>query len=99
MRVTSPTGKAIIGTYEVIPGVALVREFRVHPDGTVEYEYAGETDVLFDDQYTSKVNGDPCYVDEDGHIWPESRILFDGKTAQEIKNEAARKGATLSPDC
>lgn len=98
MKVTSPTGKAIIGTYEMIPGVALVREFRVHPDGTVEYEYEGETDVLWDGQYTSMVNGIPCYVDEDMDVWPESRILFDGKTAQEIKNEAAHTGATLGPD-
>lgn len=61
----SPTGSPIIGTKELIPGVALVASI----SETGEPEYEGETDVDWDGQRTVKRDGKILFVDDDGEQW------------------------------
>lgn len=73
----SPSGKKIIGTLEQIPGVANIYGFAVYEDGSVDPEYAGETDVEWDNQVTeTDDNGDRIFIDEDGAAWPEPKVKF-----------------------
>jgi hypothetical protein len=67
----SPTGKRITGTFESLEGVALISKFS--KDDTFEYE--GSTDVWWDNQKTQKnAKGEYLFVDEDGGIWPSTKL-------------------------
>jgi hypothetical protein len=82
----SPTGSAIIGTLERIPGIA-----RIDNDGSIErsadgftfdFEWAGGTDVDWDGQQTiyRKAPGElrdapqRVFVDENGEEWLETSL-------------------------
>jgi len=68
----SPNGSAIVGTYDLVPATARIDG--IHDDGTPEY--AGESDVWWDDQKTQERDGKILYVDEDAKTW-----TFDQLTA------------------
>jgi len=59
------TGEKIIGTYDLIPGTALINGF----DDAGEPEYYGETDVHWDDQRQQAWDGKLVYVCESGQLW------------------------------
>lgn len=67
------TGKPILGTYEMIPGRAEIKDgsFKLNEDGTdLEYEHAGETEVFWDGQITQSddgLEGRTIFLDEDGN--------------------------------
>lgn len=78
MKLYSPSGRAIIGTYEMVCGVALI-------DGATELspvrngrrfalDYEGTTEIDWDDGETVKVKGQRIFVDEDGNHWPENKL-------------------------
>lgn len=76
MKVTSPTGSKIIGTYDTIQATALVYGFRSGPNGLLEYEYAGETEVDWDSQETIMKDGERTFVDGEGNVWRESQLVI-----------------------
>lgn len=70
MRFLSPNGSPIVGTKELIPGMAYASEY----SETGEPEYEGETDVYWNDQKTIKRRGPNgkvslVYLDEGGEEW------------------------------
>lgn len=82
MKATSPTGVAIWGTKELVPGVAVTSEntFSRKPDGRLDFDYAGETELDWDNQRTVEKNGHTVFVDADGDEWNEDQIvLVDGE--------------------
>lgn len=79
--IVKATGKVITGTLEWLMGQALIHEdsWTVTP-GSIEFEYAGETDVWWDEQttVTRKVDAvgrrERVFIDEDGNEVLESEI-------------------------
>jgi len=67
-----------VATCETIPGKAGVYWF-VGDDGKPVFDYDGNgTEVFWDDAETDKdVNAETLFYDDDGKVWPESKITFD----------------------
>lgn len=57
MKALSPTGSPIIATLEMIPGCAEVNSFTRAADGSLDPEYGGYTDVLWDAQRPAQRGG------------------------------------------
>lgn len=63
----SPTGALIIGTREILTGVAIING--ISDDGEPDYE--GTTEVEWDNQRSdTDVSGCRLFVDEKGDVWP-----------------------------
>lgn len=86
MKAFSPTGVQIIGTKDLIPGVANITPdtFTRDANGSLDFEWTGGTDVDWDNQMTVECP-DPgmkdcftgrVFVDEDGDEWLESQIVL-----------------------
>ena len=79
----TPTGDRIIGTFEIVPGCALVDGFTVDDDGkNPQPEYAGETKMYWNEQkgvrevsddrynyFTVRDGDSTLYLDDDGNEW------------------------------
>lgn len=74
----SPTGALIIGTKEIVPGIALING--ISEDG--EPEYDGETDVDWNGQTSVLRDGKPLFVDENEEEW-----TFDQLTVSDDEDE------------
>lgn len=74
----SPTGSPIVGTLERITGRADIQG--IHDDGTPEY--AGNTEIFWDDQATVMRDGKLVFLDFDGGEW-----TFDELTPGELVEE------------
>lgn len=95
MKLKSPNGKEIVGTYEVLYGTALLQGDEAEVvNGELEFEYGGETKVEWDsqktlrekfthtlreDQITESNKGQRLFVDEDGSIWTEAQVIESSK--------------------
>ena len=70
---TSPTGDEIIGTLEILQGIANI--LAISEDGS-DIEYAGDTDVDWDSQETKTVDGGKTvFVDESGEYWTFDKLI------------------------
>jgi len=78
----SPTGIPILGTLEKMTGCALVSHATRNPDGSLEFEYEGETKIYWDDQQTVTRNGQTIWLDEDGGEWPASTLVLKADCAE-----------------
>ena len=79
------TGARIRGTYERLHGVAEAAEgsFRRAANGNIEFDYAGETEVFWDDSTIVERGGKFVYLDEHGHdITQDNIILVDSLPEQ-----------------
>lgn len=56
----------ITGTLERLSGMAIIDEARIDADGSVDFDYAGETTVWWDEQRTALCKGQRVFVDENG---------------------------------
>ncbi len=76
MKAISPTGAPIVGSSDWVPGNALIEErsWKRLPDGSVDFEWVGETVLCWDGQYTNERDGEDLYVDEDGEEWTADEI-------------------------
>lgn len=72
----APNGKAIVGTYERVPGTALAGTVTVADNGAIEPDYDGTTEMDWDAQTTVRKGGRRLWVDEDGHLWSEAKLCF-----------------------
>ena len=75
MRRISPEGKTIIGTLEVMSGVALIdgAELLDKKEGRDRFEldYEGSTSIYWDSQKTVRQAAQRVFLDEDGGEWLE----------------------------
>ncbi len=73
----APNGLKIIGTYDVLYAVANTNSFKRSSAGTVEPEYEGESEILWNSQSTDRdENNMALYVDSSGNVWPEDKLTF-----------------------
>jgi len=67
----SPRGRLIIGTLEILKGVARIKDFNA--DGT--FKYTGDNDVYYSTSTTVKnKKGERMFLDQDGVSCPESKL-------------------------
>ena len=73
----SPEGSPIVGTLELIPGMAMAEVTR-DDSGAINVEYEGETEVYWNDQKTVRDNetNETIYVDENESRWLESELVW-----------------------
>ncbi len=77
MKAFSPNGTQIIGTLEHLSGRAeiVADTFTVNPDGTVDFDWEGSTEIFYDDQGTVTQNDQRIFLDENGDEWPENVLV------------------------
>ncbi len=56
----------IAGTLERLAGIATIDEGRIEADGSVDFDYSGETTVWWDEQRTVQRTGQRVFIDENG---------------------------------
>jgi hypothetical protein len=95
ITVKSPTGAEIIGTVETIPGVARIARFNRTDDGALEFEWAGDTEISWDDQVTVRRDGETLFEDADGATWKESELLI-SEPAEEEADAGDEEAASLT---
>lgn len=61
------TKSPIKGTLETLSGCALFSEVKRKSDGSISYEYVGETEVFWDEQRTVTGDEGVIYLDEKGN--------------------------------
>lgn len=64
----------ILGTLDLVPCRAEVAGATRLPDGTLDLEWAGGSEVFWDDQRTVQRQGQDVYLDENGNEYLESEI-------------------------
>lgn len=74
MRALSPEGNEILGTYEMCPARAEISNFSRNPDGSIAYEYAGDSEMFWDGQETVMKDGKVVFLCSDGKEWTEDQI-------------------------
>jgi hypothetical protein len=74
-RLVAPNGCEIKGTLETLSGVALTLELSRSADGTVTFEYEGETKIWWDEQKTVRRHGKAVFVDTEGNEWTEDQLV------------------------
>ena len=82
-RLVTSHGVAVVGTLETIPGCARITDGSARRDasGRIAFDYAGDTEVWWDNQITETdaMSNERLFVDENGDTLPESEvtIVFD----------------------
>lgn len=79
MRFKSPSGSPIVGTYERLTARANATEY----SATGEPDYAGDTEVFWDEQKTVMRDGSMIYLDEDGMEWIFTDLIPDTDEEEE----------------
>jgi hypothetical protein len=72
----------IAGTLERLSGIATISEGRIDSDGSVDFDYSGETTVWWDEQRTAQFKGQRVFLDENGQEVLETDVavlLDDGR--------------------
>lgn len=83
MKLFAPDGSRIIGTVDRINAVANISGAKRNPDGSLDLDYTGDTDIDWDSQVTIARNNpdtgkrELVFVDEDGAEWLESELEFE----------------------
>lgn len=73
MSAVSPEGNEIIGTLEVIEGVARA-EVSLARKGRLKVEFLGDTEVDWNSQTTKTQNGERLFVCSQRKVWRESQV-------------------------
>jgi hypothetical protein len=78
-QLVSPDGCRIVGTAEIIFGVALILGADEPGEGRARFtlHYQGGTEVDWDSQTTRTEQRERLFVDEDGMTWRESQVRFE----------------------
>jgi hypothetical protein len=74
--VTGPNGEEITGTFDRLTGTALINGVAVNENGEREPEYAGTTEVHWNDQVNTFEGGERLYIDSDACMWRESQLVY-----------------------
>ena len=79
MHAFSPTGRPILGLAVQLPGRADAEpaSFRRLPDGSVDCEWTGHTDLAWDAQVAeTDADGHDLYLDDEGALWPAPALVL-----------------------
>lgn len=78
MRAFAPNGSPILGTLEKLSGRAEITEdsYKKNPDGTLDFDYQGGTEIFYDDQETVVQEGKRMFLSADGNEWPEDQLVL-----------------------
>ena len=103
MYAFAPDGSMIIGTLERTPGCALTVDgaFTRQPDGSLDYDHEGETEMWWDDQTTrSTATGETIFVDKGYRCWSESEVVLsdDPNWQPEETTQPPASGADTAED-
>ena len=74
--VTSPTGSRICAEMDTVIGHASINCFTKNDDGTLEPEFAGQTEVIWDSQIPELVDGQRQFIDENRDLWSEDELTI-----------------------
>lgn len=90
MRATAPNGSPILGTLETVTARAEIADgsFYRKPDGSLGFEWGGETKVFWDDQETVWRDGQAIYLAADGSEVPENEIVLVGEDQKQENADA-----------
>lgn len=72
----SPKGKEITGVFETCPCRAHISEIFRNEKGEVEFQYAGESEMFWDEQKPVLRENKMVFLDEDGNEWTEDQLTF-----------------------
>jgi hypothetical protein len=72
----SPTGAAILGTYEMCPARAEIACFYRNEDGSIGYDHEGGSEMFWDAMETVTRDGKTVFLDENGDEWTEDQITL-----------------------
>lgn len=76
-QLESPDGTRIIGTYDTIPGVALILGAIRTDNGDLDPDYVGETEVIWDGQETETDDeGFRLWVDENYKLYRTDELVW-----------------------
>lgn len=75
MGLVAPNGIRIRGTLEQLTGVAQINSIERLPDGTLDFDYEGGTEVFYDEAVTVERDGKIVFVDEEGDEWTEDQLV------------------------
>lgn len=75
----SPNGSRIVGTSDTVACRAEI--FGIEDDGTPEY--AGETEVFWDEQKTLERDSRILFLDEDGDEWTFDQLTAESKDEEQ----------------
>lgn len=71
----APNGKQVIATAERLWATCKFTGTGVKPNGRLEFDYDGETDINWDSQETVNRNGELVFLDCDWNEWLESQLV------------------------
>jgi hypothetical protein len=75
LRVIAKPDVAIKGTYELVPGCAGIHSPYIAEDGTLSFEWEGETEMYWDGSDSQKNDkGETVYLGDDGQEYGESEL-------------------------
>lgn len=76
LNLVSPDGTRIVATLERLSGRAMLEpgSARRKPEGSLEFDYEGTTEILWDEQKTIVRNGQRIFLDEEGGEYPENEL-------------------------
>lgn len=67
-------GREVIGTSEVLTGCARIHGATRNPDGSLDLDWAGDTEIDWNAQKTRHRYGERLFVTDDGDEVPESQV-------------------------
>lgn len=76
-EIFAPNGTPIVGTLELLKGVAGVTCVMKGEGSELELTYEGSTDIWWNDQKTKREAGERLYVDRDDLVWRESQLMLE----------------------
>ena len=95
LTLLSPDGTRIVATLERLTGRALI-EFgsaRGNPEGRLEFDYEGTTEILWDEQQTVVRGGQRIFLDEEGGEYPENELRL---APEGIDDPASESGHVIT---
>jgi hypothetical protein len=78
MYAVAPNGLAIIGTLERLTARADVVQdgFTRRPDGKLEFDHAGYTEIFWESQETVELEGKTVFLDAHGNEWTHDQLTL-----------------------
>jgi hypothetical protein len=83
MKAYSPQGNLIVGTLEVLHGRADLSDITRGQDGKPVIEYAGYTEVFWDEQRIVQQDGEDVYLDDEANEVLASQIVWKEETTDD----------------
>jgi hypothetical protein len=92
LQAFSPDGHLIIGTLDTLTCRADI-EFDTWSrgeNGNIDFEWAGSSEMFYDEQKTVERDGKRVYLDEEGNDWAEDQLVL--RTEAEFEALKAEAG-------